>query len=72
MLAAGSKAEVDSPVVYLALLMPPRAVRASEHATVAEHRKTVTLVVPVVLLVLPVTVPFALFPGLISIVSLAQ
>ena len=29
-------------------------------------------VVPVVFLVLPVTVLFALFPGLISIVSLAQ
>jgi tight adherence protein C len=31
-----------------------------------------TLVVPVVFLILPVTVLFALFPGLISIVSLAQ
>lgn len=31
-----------------------------------------TFVVPVVFLVLPVTVLFALFPGLISIVSLAQ
>jgi tight adherence protein C len=31
-----------------------------------------TFAVPVVFLVLPVTVLFALFPGLISIVSLAQ
>ena len=31
-----------------------------------------TTAVPVVFLVLPVTVLFALFPGLISIVSLAQ
>jgi tight adherence protein C len=31
-----------------------------------------TTVVPVVFLVLPVTVLFALFPGLISIVSLAR
>ncbi|RZU30486.1 hypothetical protein BKA19_0102 [Blastococcus saxobsidens] len=31
-----------------------------------------TLVVPVVFLVLPVTVLFALFPGLIAIVSLSQ
>ncbi len=31
-----------------------------------------TTVVPVVFLVLPVTVLFALYPGLISIVSLAR
>jgi tight adherence protein C len=30
------------------------------------------IAVPVVFLILPVTVLFALFPGLISIVSLAQ
>jgi tight adherence protein C len=35
-------------------------------------RKEVFMMVPVVFLVLPVTVLFALFPGLISIVSLAQ
>jgi hypothetical protein len=33
---------------------------------------SLTIGVPVVFLVLPVTVLFALFPGLISIVSLAQ
>ena len=37
-----------------------------------EDRVWVALVVPVVFLVLPVTVLFALFPGLISIVSLAK
>ena len=37
-----------------------------------QHREYLTLLVPVVFLVLPVTVLFALFPGLISIVSLAQ
>jgi tight adherence protein C len=37
-----------------------------------EDSVRVTFVVPVVFLVLPVTVLFALFPGLISIVSLAQ
>ena len=37
-----------------------------------EDGETLTLAVPVVFLVLPVTVLFALFPGLISIVSLAQ
>ena len=37
-----------------------------------EDRSTLTFAVPVVFLVLPVTVLFALFPGLISIVSLAQ
>ena len=36
------------------------------------HGEHMALVVPVVFLVLPVTVLFALFPGLISIVSLAQ
>ena len=35
-------------------------------------RREVAMMVPVVFLVLPVTVLFALFPGLISIVSLAQ
>jgi tight adherence protein C len=35
-------------------------------------RKEIAMMVPVVFLVLPVTVLFALFPGLISIVSLAQ
>ncbi|MPQ98465.1 pilus assembly protein TadB [Modestobacter sp. I12A-02628] len=35
-------------------------------------RKEIQMMVPVVFLVLPVTVLFALFPGLISIVSLAQ
>ena len=35
-------------------------------------RREVLMMVPVVFLVLPVTVLFALFPGLISIVSLAQ
>ena len=44
---------------------------ALRHAR-CQHSVHVTLVVPVVLLVLPVTVLFALFPGLISIVSLAQ
>jgi tight adherence protein C len=38
----------------------------------AGGRKEITMMVPVVFLVLPVTVLFALFPGLISIVSLAQ
>jgi tight adherence protein C len=38
----------------------------------AGGRKEVAMMVPVVFLVLPVTVLFALFPGLISIVSLAQ
>ena len=38
----------------------------------AEDSKCLTFAVPVVFLVLPVTVLFALFPGLISIVSLAQ
>ena len=37
-----------------------------------EQREGITFAVPVVFLVLPVTVLFALFPGLISIVSLAQ
>jgi tight adherence protein C len=37
-----------------------------------QNSERMTLVVPVVFLVLPVTVLFALFPGLISIVSLAQ
>jgi hypothetical protein len=40
--------------------------------SVTGHGEALTLVVPVVFLVLPVTVLFALFPGLISIVSLAQ
>ncbi|SDY73113.1 tight adherence protein C [Geodermatophilus africanus] len=35
-------------------------------------RKTLTVLGPVVILVLPVTVLFALYPGLISIVSLAR
>jgi tight adherence protein C len=35
-------------------------------------RKEIAMMVPVVFLVLPVTVLFALFPGLISIVSLAR
>ena len=38
----------------------------------AGGRKEIQMMVPVVFLVLPVTVMFALFPGLISIVSLAQ
>jgi tight adherence protein C len=38
----------------------------------AGGRKEIAMLVPVVFLVLPVTVLFALFPGLISIVSLAQ
>jgi tight adherence protein C len=38
----------------------------------AGGRKEVAMMAPVVFLVLPVTVLFALFPGLISIVSLAQ
>ena len=38
----------------------------------AGGRKEIQMMVPVVFMVLPVTVLFALFPGLISIVSLAQ
>jgi tight adherence protein C len=38
----------------------------------AGGRKEITMMLPVVFLVLPVTVLFALFPGLISIISLAQ
>jgi tight adherence protein C len=38
----------------------------------AGGRKEIQMMVPVVFLVLPVTIVFALFPGLISIVSLAQ
>ena len=38
----------------------------------AGGRKEIQMMVPVVFLILPVTVLFALFPGLISIVSLAQ
>ena len=38
----------------------------------AGGRKEIAMMVPVVFLVLPVTVLFALFPGLISIVTLAQ
>jgi tight adherence protein C len=38
----------------------------------AGGRREIAMMVPVVFLVLPVTVLFALFPGLISIVSLAQ
>jgi tight adherence protein C len=38
----------------------------------AGGRKEIAMMMPVVFLVLPVTVFFALFPGLISIVSLAQ
>ncbi|MGY1807668.1 type II secretion system F family protein [Blastococcus sp. SYSU D00669] len=38
----------------------------------AGGRKEIAMMVPVVFLVLPVTVLFAFFPGLISIVSLAQ
>ena len=38
----------------------------------AGGRKEIGMMIPVVFLVLPVTVLFALFPGLISIVSLAQ
>jgi tight adherence protein C len=38
----------------------------------AGGRKEIAMMMPVVFLVLPVTVLFALFPGLISIVSLAQ
>src|SRR4051794_38375709 len=38
----------------------------------AGGRKEIAMMVPVVFLVLPVTVLFALFPGLISIVSLAK
>jgi tight adherence protein C len=38
----------------------------------AGGRKEIAMMVPVVFLVLPVTVLFALFPGLISIVSLAS
>jgi tight adherence protein C len=38
----------------------------------AGGRKEIAMMVPVVFLVLPVTVLFALYPGLISIVSLAQ
>jgi tight adherence protein C len=37
-----------------------------------EDSERLTFAVPVVFLVLPVTVLFALFPGLISIVSLAR
>ncbi len=44
------------------------------HAVTASllHWSRVTTAVPVVFLVLPVTVLFALYPGLISIVSLAR
>ena len=38
----------------------------------AGGRKEIAMMIPVVFLVLPVTVLFALFPGLISIISLAQ
>jgi hypothetical protein len=38
----------------------------------AENRERLAMVVPVVFLMPPVTVPFALFPGWISILSLAQ
>ena len=38
----------------------------------AGGRKEIQMMVPVVFLILPVTVLFALYPGLISIVSLAQ
>ncbi|MCZ2818426.1 type II secretion system F family protein [Modestobacter sp. VKM Ac-2984] len=38
----------------------------------AGGRKEIAMMIPVVFLVLPVTVLFALYPGLISIVSLAQ
>jgi tight adherence protein C len=38
----------------------------------AGGRKEIAMMVPVVFLVLPVTVLFALYPGLISIVSLAR
>lgn len=38
----------------------------------AGGRKEITMMVPVVFLVLPVTVLFALYPGLVSIVRLAQ
>lgn len=38
----------------------------------AGGRKEITMMIPVVFLILPVTVLFALFPGLISIVSLAS
>ena len=38
----------------------------------AGGRKEIAMMVPVVFLVLPVTVLFALFPGLISIVSMSQ
>jgi tight adherence protein C len=38
----------------------------------AGGRKEIAMMIPVVFLILPVTVLFALFPGLISIVSLAQ
>ncbi len=37
-----------------------------------QHEENLALAVPVVFLVLPVTVLFALFPGLIAIVSLAR
>ena len=41
-------------------------------APVSQNRQRLTFAVPVVFLVLPVTVLFALYPGLISIVSLAR
>jgi hypothetical protein len=42
------------------------------NARALKDSERLTFAVPVVFLVLPVTVLFALFPGLISIVSLAR
>ena len=73
---------VDGLVVALERGTPLAEVLRAQAADVREAgkrelldsggRKEIAMMVPVVFLVLPVTVLFALFPGLISIVSLAS
>src|SRR5918998_1951988 len=73
---------IDGPLVAIERGTPLAEVLRAQAADVREAgkrrlleaggRKEIGMMIPVVFLVLPVTVLFALFPGLISIVSLTQ
>jgi len=64
--------ESEVPRVGLREALDQSGVAAAAEAVDPRTGRAKAFAVPVVFLVLPVTVLFALFPGLISIVSLAQ
>ena len=73
---------IDGLVIALERGTPLAEVLRAQAADVREQskrhllergaRNEITMMVPVVFLLLPVTVVFAMFPGLISIVQLSQ